>query len=423
MENGSWGPEALVVLGVLVFAAISARAGLRRIKLPAVVGYLVLGLAARGLLGAQADTLRPSVSVLSDIGITLLLFRVGLDVDPVKLLRSVPRALPVWLGDVAVSASLGFLAARYLLEADVVPSLFVAVSCSATSVAVSLTVWQEKGATKSRLARELLTVAELDDLSAVFLMSLLFAVAPALLGGGDPGALASEALAAAGPMVLKAGVLGGACLLLARYGEPRLSSWLQSQESPPDSMVSMAAVGLVIAGAAAWLGFSAAVGALFAGLVFSRDPAAIRNEGYLEPLLSLFAPFFFISIGFSLDLSVLPGAAGDGAWLCLAAAVGKMGGIALWVVPRDGWRAGLVLGLSMVPRAEIATIVAVTGLSMGEAYVPASLYAAVVVCSALTCLVTPVALQFVLGRWPDLLAAEDDDDDDDDGHADDGGGQ
>ena len=63
-----------------------------------------------------------------------------------------------------------------------------------------------------------------------------------------------------------------------------------------------AAASSTVAAFAAWLGFSLAVGALFAGLVFSRDPRAVRVEASFEPVHDLLAPFFFVAIGSHLDL-------------------------------------------------------------------------------------------------------------------------
>jgi Kef-type K+ transport system membrane component KefB len=120
----------------------------------------------------------------------------------------------------------------------------------------------------------------------------------------------------------------------------------------------------------------------------------------LEPLLSFLTPFFFISIGFGLSLDSFAAAALPGLLLFVVAVVGKVVGVAAVIAPRRGMPQALLLGVSMVPRAEIATVVAYTGLQLGPSYVPPELYAALVVVAALTCLLTPPLLSQLLERYP-----------------------
>lgn len=116
------------------------------------------------------------------MGIVFLLFRVGLESELRKLVENLRDATLVWLADIAASGALGFVFAHHLLGLALVPSLFVAVAMTATSVGVSVAVWREEGALDSRRGQLLLDVAELDDVSDVVLMALLLAVAGVLLG-------------------------------------------------------------------------------------------------------------------------------------------------------------------------------------------------------------------------------------------------
>jgi Kef-type K+ transport system membrane component KefB len=393
----------VVILGALAVVALAARSMLARWALPGVVAYLALGVGLRALVEVGDGVLpavEPAIATLADVGIVLLLFRVGLDVNPWDLLREVPKSTGVWFSNVALSGALGFVVARYALGHELVPAAFAAVALSATSVAVSLVVWQDAGVATTRLGRKLLVVAELDDLSAVALMAIVFAAAPALVADDSTGGTLGIVLETSGLMLVKALLLGGLCVAFAKRIEPPLSAWLAERESPPDRMVTIASVGLIVAGLAEALGFSLAVGALFAGLMFSQDPDAVRNEGVLEPLLSFLTPFFFISIGFGLSLDSFAAAALPGLLLFVVAVVGKVVGVAAVIAPRRGMPQALLLGVSMVPRAEIATVVAYTGLQLGPSYVPPELYAALVVVAALTCLLTPPLLSQLLERYP-----------------------
>jgi Kef-type K+ transport system membrane component KefB len=164
-------------------------------------------------------------------------------------------------------------------------------------------------------------------------------------------------------------------------------------------MVTVAGVGLIVAALAEWLGFSLAIGALFAGLAFSRDPQAVRTEGRFEDLHTLFVPFFFMRIGMDASPAALVGgSAGLGVLLLGAAIAGKFIGAGLpawWVA---GPEAGVLIGLSMIPRAEIAMVVMYAGLRLGPEVVTERIFGAVLMVVLGTCLLTPWLLSTRLQR-------------------------
>ncbi|MGE0459772.1 MAG: cation:proton antiporter, partial [Vicinamibacterales bacterium] len=132
-----------------------------------------------------------------------------------------------------------------------------------------------------------------------------------------------------------------------------------------------------------------AIGALGAGLVFSRDPQAVRTEARFEDLYALFVPFFFVRIGMQSDASALTHVLGLGSVLLVAAMLGKLVGAGLpgWLVA--GRAAGVLIGLSMMPRAEIAMVVVDAARRLGPDVMPDDAYAAMVLVVLGTCLITP----------------------------------
>jgi Kef-type K+ transport system membrane component KefB len=396
MDEAVWRPRFMLVLGAIVLLGIFAKAVLRRFDVPALVGYLAIGVglaaADRAFLGLPAEA-GHALGVLADLGIVCLLFRVGLESDLRVLWRELPRATWVLCSSVALSFALGFFAAR-LCGLGELPALFAAVALSATSIAVAAFVWEGAGLLRSRLGALVIDVAELDDLAAVFLMVLLFAAVPVLDQPGRPlGALLGPAVLA---VLGESLAFGAVCFLFARYLERRLTASFRRLRHGPDPIVILVGVAILVAAFAAWLGFSLAVGALFAGLVFSRDPRAVRLEASFEPVHELLAPFFFVAVGASLDLGALPAAAGLGAALLAAAVLGKVLGSAVALWPTSGLRSGLLVGVSMVPRAEIALFVVESGRRLGPDRVPPELQGAMVLVVAATCLGTPPLLRRML---------------------------
>ncbi len=395
-------PKQILLLGLLCLVALLVKALFRRIKIPALIGYIAIGFSLC-LVNTHWYFLTPDIrrglELLAELGLVALLFRVGLGSDVAGLARQLRRASVVWLGDVLVSGLFGYLAATYLLGLPLIPTLFVTVAFTATSVAVLLSIWQEAGATRSPSGELLIDVAELDDISAIVLMALLFAVAPALRSGEDT-TITHLATSAAGPLTVKLILFGGVCLLFARYAELPLTRFLRSVEAPPDRMLSVAAIGVVTAAVATLIGFSFALGAFFAGLTFSRDPKVATIIERFGVLYSTFTPFFFIGIGLALDPAAVTSAATLGLVLFVAASLGKLTGAGLptWAVA--GGNSALLIGVSMLPRAEIAMVVMQRGRQLGEWAVPASVFGGMVVVSALSCVLTPLALRPLLRRQP-----------------------
>jgi len=392
----------VLLVGLLVILSILSKCLLRRMGAHASVAYIVLGLMLRladtqwNFLGEYGVRL---FGFLASVGVFTLLFRIGLESDLASLLGQLRRARYVWLGDVSLSGGLGFAAAYLLLGLPLVTSLFVAVALTATSVGVSVSIWDSAGALGSSNGKLLVDIAEMDDISGVILMGLLFAVAPVLGRGEGLGVLPLLGRTAAVYLGLIAG-FGLACFLFSRYAEGHLTGLFRRIEQPPEPMVSVAATGMIIAAVAGLLGFSIAIGAFFAGLAYSRDPRAVKMEASFSTLYEFFMPFFFIGIGLRIEPSALGTAVGLGGVLVVVAMAGKIIGSGFPTLVLSGWTRALLVGLSLIPRAEISLIIMQHGLDLGRDAVPPRVYAAMVLVSAATCIAAPLALQPLLKRWP-----------------------
>ncbi|MBE9170211.1 cation:proton antiporter [Pleurocapsales cyanobacterium LEGE 06147] len=395
-------PLVVLLVGTLLTLAILSKSGMARIGLPALVGYLVLGFLMRladsqwQILSTQGQEI---FEFLAEIGIISLLFRVGLESDLEGLLSQLSRASLIWIGNVLLSGGLGFVTAYFWLQLGLVTSLFIAIAMTATSVGVSIGVWQEEEATDSENGELLLDVAEMDDISGVILMALLFAVAPVLQETGISSIL-SVLAKTTGEFFLKAIVFGACCYFFSRYIEEKLTKFFNQIEQPPDPMLEVAGIGFIIAAIAGLLGFSVAIGAFFAGLLFSRDPEAVKLDASFQSIYELFVPFFFIGIGLKIAPNALISGLRVGAILLIAAIVGKLIGAAIPALFTVNCQGAILLGVSLIPRAEITFIVMQRGLSLGDWAVPSNIFAAMVVVSTITSIGAPITLRWLLHKWP-----------------------
>ena len=395
---------SILLIGLTIALSTPIRAGLNRVGIPALVGYIGLGMVLSILnqrLGLISEFTREIFEFLANVGIIILLFRVGLECDLAKLLSQLRRASFVWVVNFLFSGVLGFVTARSLLHLDYIPSLFVGTALTATSVGIAVAVWQEASALDSANGELLVDVAEMDDISAVILMALLFAVVRALRE--NPDAMVSVILATtAGSFLIRAVCFGAFCYLFSRYIERNVTRFYQRLETTPAPVLPIVGIGFIIAALAGLLGFSVAIGAFFAGLVFSRDPEAVRIDASFSLLYAFFVPFFFIGIG----LKIVPVALSQiliwGLVLSVAGVVGKVVGAGFPVLVMTDWRDGIVLGTSMVPRAEIVMVVMQHGLLQGEWAVSQELFSAMTVVVIVTSIFAPLALRHMLLRWPQV---------------------
>lgn len=392
-------PMIIILVGGIVVLAIFIKAGFKKMGLPALVGYIFLGFLLRladlewGILSGGGNQI---FDFLANLGIIALLFRVGLENKLGRLIKWLPKAIFIWLGDILISGLLGFLVSFYLLKWSLLHSLFIAVAFTATSIGIAVSVWQEVKVVKTPLGEILLDVAELDDISGIILMALLFTIAPVLQAGK------ADILSVVGNTLIiflvKLILFTGFCILIAQYLERRITHFLRKLHTGESAMLVVVGIGLMVAATAGLMGFSVAIGAFFAGLIFSSDPYAVKYDASFESLHDMFVPFFFVGIGLRVEHAALTASILPFFVLLVAAVSGKMIGSGIPTAMTVGPKSAYLLATSMIPRAEIALIILQRGMDLGDWAVSKEMFADVVLISSSTAIVVPLILRKTLYR-------------------------
>ena len=394
-------PFFVLTVGAAIIVSILLKSWLKRIGVPGLIGFIILGFGIRCLDGCLGIFGEPGFRIfefLGSVGMFTLLFKVCLESDLSGLLRQQKLAGAVAASGIIFSAVLGYVTAYYLLELGMIPSLFAGIAMTATSVGVSTGTWQSRNALQTRNGELLIDIAEMDDILGVVLMGLLFAVAPTLHnGGGNSSIIKTVALSATKYFIMLFG-FGLLCFLFSRYLEKSMTNFFKKITPAPDPMLLVAGVGIIIAALAGLLGFSVAIGAFLAGLAFSRDQSAVKMEASFNTLYDFFMPFFFIGIGLKIDPAALGNAFQLGPVLLVAAILAKLIGNGAAMYLFTGFNAALLIGVSTIPRAEITLIIMEHGLQLGNWAVPAQLYAAMVLVAAITCIGAPITLRPLLQK-------------------------
>ncbi len=386
------------LVGITIILAILTKAALKRIGIPSLVGYLFLGI-AMGFLDDRFHWLTPPVqevyAFFAELGIISLLFRVGLESNLTGLINQLPRASFILFGNLSFSGILGFFAASKLLQLELIPSLFISIALMATSVGISVSVWQEAQALNTDDGELLIDIAEMDDLAAIAIMSLFLAMIPVLNGEVEANII-PVFLQTISPFFLKVAIFGIFCLILFRYFEQPLTRWFESLEPAPDPMLMITGTAFMIAALAGLMGFSVAVGAFFAGLVFCRNPDAVKFDASFATLYEFFVPFFFIYVGLQLEIDSFGISLNLVVILLIVAVLVKVIGTGLPAIMTTGYKSALLLSISMVPRAEIAMVIMERGRQLGDWAVSPEIFTSMVIVSAITCIASPMILRSLL---------------------------
>ncbi len=393
----------ILLIGVLVGLSRLSKALLEKIGLPGLVGWILIGVAC-GTIG-RALEINDShamniMEFMARLGVIVLLFRIGLESRLARLMEQLRPSVVIWLANVLASGVAGYVVARYVLGLPVITGIIIGTALTATSVGTSVGVWKSAGALDTGPGCLLLDTAELDDISSIILMGFLFALLP-LAGQEVTGDRLLRSIGATSLIfIVKMLSFLAFCIVFSRYLEKPFSEWIKRYEPDTDRMLTVAGTGFVISAMAGVLGFSPALGAFFAGLAFSRDPESVKIDASFESIYNLLSPFFFIGIGLGIELSAVGDSALAVGAIFTAAILGKIIGTfgAAW--PGHGWRHGLILGVSMIPRSEI-TLIIMEHARKTHDLVSGALYSSVAAAALLTCIVSPPVMRKMIDAWLD----------------------
>jgi monovalent cation:H+ antiporter-2, CPA2 family len=280
---------------IMVVASVMALVSYR-LKQPMVIGYIVAGMIIGPYTPPFSFILRPEIlNLLSEIGIVLLLFVVGLEY-PIAKLRSVGRkALVIAFSEAFGTFVLGF-AVGQLIGMTLFDSLFIALAISVTSTVVLSRVLQEFGIAKTDVSTLLLGVTVIEDIIIVSTLAVLQSVASA-------GTLAIEEIAISIGLVLA--FIAGA-LFIGSKTIPKFVDFVSKTNQIDVLVVAILGVAFGLSFIANQLGISVAAGAFFAGVLVAESRSQATARVLTSPLKDMFAALFFVSVGALMDVSQLP---------------------------------------------------------------------------------------------------------------------
>jgi CPA2 family monovalent cation:H+ antiporter-2 len=368
---------AILELGLLLFLAALAGWGARLLGLPAVIGYLAVGIIVSPFTPGYVAN-RDQLSILADVGVVLLLFEVGVEINPIRLVREARKLLALAPLQVLITWVLS-AAACLVLGLHPAGAALVGLSIAMSSSVVVVNITRSRRRTTDLRTDEVLlswsVVQDLVGVSAALVLVVVLGV------GGHSGLAAIAGVAAF--LVLAA---------IAAFLLPWLLERLQT-EHDLFLLVSVAG-GLLVAGVGSrYFGIPLALAAFVAGLVITESPIATEARQRLLPFRDLFAVMFFVALGTVIDPARLSQAV---PWLItflLLVVVAK--GLVVWLLARltklGARSVQLAIGLSQV--GEFSYVLAALAVAAGfiTQEVNAGLVTAVVVSIAASSILVRVA--------------------------------
>lgn len=338
---------------LLLTAAVIGAFGVR-LRQPLIVTYIVVGIAVGpSVLGWVAA--HDQIDLLAQIGVTLLLFVVGLKLD-MHLVRNLGSvALATGLGQLLFTIVFGYLIALALGMAAMT-ALYVAVALTFSSTIIIVKLLSDKREIDSLHGRIAMGFLIVQDIAVVVAMMVLGAH-HAGSGGGW--------LTIATTVAVKLALVLVVVAALMRYVLPRLLHAIAG--SPELLLLAAVAWGTTLATAGELFGFSKEVGAFLAGFSLASTPYREAMSTRLTSLRDFLLLFFFIDLGTKLDLSTLGGDLGPAVLLSLFVLIGNP----LIVMAIMGWmgyrkRTGFLAGLTVAQISEFSIVFVAMGITLGH---------------------------------------------------------
>lgn len=353
-------------VAALLAAAAVASIVARLLGMPLIPLLLVGGLVLSHLVGPPTEFLENALI----LGVSFLLFVVGLELDPRRIRAQRGAAVRVGLVQFIVLAGLGFLVARGLGFGPVEAG-YVALALPASSTLVGVRLLQRRRQMFEPFGRLTLGVLLLQDVLVLLAIPLVT----------EFGAGWAAVLVKTGGVVL----LGLLSLGVRRWGAPR---FLEVIDEPEIVLLGALAILFVFIGAAGLLDLPIVVGAFLAGVALSRFPANGIVRGEVAPIGDFFVAIFLTALG-ALVRIPSPTELWQATWLTLVVLI-VTPPIVMVIAERRGFtsKSAAEAGLLLSQTSEISLVVLLAGMIEGQ--VSQGLFVVVAIVTLVTMLLTPL---------------------------------
>ena len=340
--------------------------------------------AADSVFAAQSEV----ITLLSELGVIILLFEIGLESDLKELIRVGPIAAVVAVVGVIAPFVTGTAGLVYIFNTPVIPAIFAGAALTATSIGITAKVLAELGQLSSEEGQIIIGAAVLDDILGI----VVLAVVASLVKTGE--IQVSNIIY----LIISAAVFLIGSILLGRLVSPLLVGLVNEMKTRGEVLLTGLVFAFILSYIATVINLEGILGAFAAGLILAETEKRKELEEQIIPVADFLVPIFFVCVGAKTDLSVLNPAVPSNregliiaTFLILVAILGKV--ITGFTVFGNPDLNKLAIGVGMIPRGEVGLVFAGVGSASGA--LSEATEAAIIVMVITTTFVAPPLLRLV----------------------------
>ncbi len=397
--------EILAIVPIILIAAFVLGELFKRIGLPSVVGQILAGLlfgipAIKELLFGEGSALI-IIDFLATLGVLLLLFLAGLEIEIEKIKETSRDAILVSVSSALVPFALGFLFITvFFPEYGFLSALIFGGAMMVTSEGTKVKVLMDLNSINTRLGAVMLAAGAIDDIFEVFFLSVVVIFAK----GGN---LLDLAMIPVEMIIF---------LIIAYIAFKIMSKVLQQLDKKPGEETGLFSIVmifiLVLAALSESLNVGYLIGAILGGFLLQISLRGISKRNRREMInvvklvaLGFIVPFFFVNVGLAFDLSMLSSNLPIIVVTILIAFFGKMiGTLIIKPVSTLSWKQLYYIGWAMNSRGAAELVIALIAIQYN--LIPLEIFSALVAMSIVTTLIFPPVLARGIKRNPGLMDAK-----------------
>ncbi|MGK7903805.1 MAG: cation:proton antiporter [Hormoscilla sp.] len=326
------------------------------------------------------------ISVLSELGVIVLLFEIGLESDLRELKEVGYQAAVVAVVGVAAPFGAGTAGLMLLFGIPAIPAIFAGAALTATSIGITSKVLSELGQLKSKEGQIIVGAAVIDDVLGI----IVLAVVASLAKTGEVDVTNVIYL------IISACVFLLGSIFLGNFFNKSFVAIADRLQTRGQLVIPALTFALIMAFIANAIHLEAILGAFAAGLVLDETDKRKELDKQIIPIADILVPIFFVTVGAKANLGVLNPAIPENreglivaTFLMVVAIVGKV--ITGWTVFGKGQVNRLAIGIGMIPRGEVGLVFA--GIGSASGVLSESLEAAIIIMVILTTFLAPPFLR------------------------------
>ena len=348
---------------------------------------------AESVFSSQSEV----INLLSELGVIILLFEIGLESDLKELIRVGPQAAVVAVVGVVAPFVAGTVGLVYIFNVPIVPAIFAGAALTATSIGITAKVLAELGQLSSQEGQIIIGAAVLDDILGI----VVLAVVASLVKTGE------IQIANIIYLVISAGAFLIGAIVLGRLLSPYIIGLVNEMKTRGQILLTGLVFAFSLSYIATAIHLEGILGAFAAGLILAETEKRKELEEQVIPVADILVPVFFVCVGAKTDLSVLNPAVPSNregliiaTFLILVAILGKV--ITGFTVFGQPDLNKIAIGVGMIPRGEVGLVFAGVGSASGA--LSEATEAAIIVMVITTTFVAPPLLRLAFKETDTAIA-------------------